>query len=40
MVQLVNDGSTCNEDRCGALGSIHLAVSKLNVQDHLIVIGG
>ena len=40
MVKIVNDGSTCNEDRCGALGSIQLAILKLNIQDHLIVIGG
>ena len=39
-VKVVNDGSTCNEERLGAVGCIELAVRHFEVQDHLIVIGG
>lgn len=39
-VKLVCDGSTCNEERLGAVGCIELAVRHFEVHDHLIVIGG
>ena len=39
-VKLVCDGSTCNEERIGAVGCIELAVRHFEVQDHLIVVGG
>lgn len=39
-VELLCDGTTCNEERQGAVGTIQLAVSRWDIQDHLIVIGG
>jgi len=39
-VKLLNDGSTCNDNRLGAVACIELAVSTFNITDDLIVIGG
>ncbi len=39
-VQLVCDGTNCNEERLGAVACIELAVRHFNIQDNLIVIGG
>ena len=39
-VKLISDGSTCNEERIGAVGCIDLAVRHFDVKDDLIVIGG
>lgn len=40
LVQLVSDGTSCNEERLGAVGCLHLAVQHFKISDHLIVIGG
>ena len=39
-VELVCDGTSCNEERLGAVACIELAVRHFNVQDSLVVIGG
>lgn len=39
-VWLVSDGSTCNEERQGAVGCINLAVQHFQMAEHLMVIGG
>ena len=39
-VKLVNDGSTCNDNRLGAVACIELAVSTFNITDDLLVIAG
>ena len=39
-VSLVCDGSTCNEERLGAVGCIGLSVEHFSIQDDLVVIGG
>ena len=39
-VKLLNDGSTCNDNRLGAVACIELAISTFNITDDLIVIGG
>jgi hypothetical protein len=40
-VILLNDGSTSNENRLGAIGSVHFAVSRANFgTGPLLVIGG
>ncbi|MEM3126633.1 MAG: nucleotidyltransferase family protein [Candidatus Woesearchaeota archaeon] len=39
-ITIVNDGTNSNEERLGAVGDIHFAVDKLNINDDLLVIGG
>ena len=39
-VQLVSDGTSCNEKRLGAVACIELAIRHFNIQDHTVVIGG
>ena len=39
-VRLVSDGTSCNEDRLGAVACIELAIRHFNIQDHTIIIGG
>ncbi len=39
-VVLVDDGSTCNENRLGAIADIHLVVRKQSIQDDFLVVGG
>ena len=39
-VELVSDGTSCNEDRLGAVACIQLAVKHFDIQDDLTVIGG
>ena len=39
-VQLVSDGTKCNEERLGAVACIGLAVRHFKINDDLIVIGG
>jgi glucose-1-phosphate thymidylyltransferase len=39
-IVLVDDGSTSNENRRGAIADIHLAVDKERIQDDLLVVGG
>ena len=40
LVSVVNDGTTSNEDRLGAIGDIYFAVKKKNISGDTIVIGG
>ncbi len=39
-VHLVNDGSTCNDDRLGAVACIELVIRECGIDDDLIVVGG
>lgn len=39
-ITLLDDGSTCNEDRLGAVKDIAFAIEKLNINDDLMVIAG
>lgn len=39
-ITVINDGTNSNEERLGAVGDIYFAVDKLNINDHLLVIGG
>ena len=39
-VHLVNDGTTSNEERLGAVACIELAIRQGGIQDDLVVIGG
>ena len=39
-VHIVSDGSTCNEERLGAVGCINLAVEHFRVTEDLMVIAG
>lgn len=39
-VCLVRDGSTCNDDRLGAVACIELAIRECHIDEDLIVIGG
>jgi glucose-1-phosphate thymidylyltransferase len=39
-VALVDDGSTSNDDRLGAIADIHLVVEKERIHDDLLVVGG
>lgn len=39
-ITILNDGSTCNDNRLGAVGDIHFAIQNKDIQDDVIVIGG
>lgn len=39
-ITIVNDGTMSNDDRLGAIGDMHFAVQKHNVDDDLLVIAG
>lgn len=39
-VEVVNDGTTSNEDRLGALGDVHFVIDKKNINDDIILIAG
>lgn len=39
-VQLVCEGSNCNEERLGAVACIQVAVAHFSIVEDLIVIGG
>uniref|UniRef100_A0A8C5QAU8 Nucleotidyl transferase domain-containing protein n=1 Tax=Leptobrachium leishanense TaxID=445787 RepID=A0A8C5QAU8_9ANUR len=39
-VILITDGTSSNEDRLGAVSCLQLAIEKLKVNDHVLVIGG
>ncbi len=39
-ITLINDGSTCNENRLGGVGDMHFAVNKLNIQEDVLIIAG
>ena len=39
-IQLVNDGTTSNDDRLGQIGDIHFVLEKHSVSDDLLVVAG
>lgn len=39
-VTIVNDHTTTNEDRLGAIGDIHYVIENMNIDDELLVIAG
>ncbi|KAM4698331.1 uncharacterized protein WCC33_013898 [Rhinophrynus dorsalis] len=39
-VTVITDGTSTNEERLGAVSCLQLAIDKLQVKDHVIVIGG
>lgn len=39
-VKIINDGTTSNEDRLGAIGDINFAIQKANINDDLLIISG
>src|SRR3989338_499413 len=39
-IEVVNDGSTSNEDRLGALGDVHHAIEAKNIEGDFMVIAG
>jgi glucose-1-phosphate thymidylyltransferase len=38
--KIINDGSTSDADKLGAIGDIHLVITRENVQDDLVVVAG
>ncbi len=38
--KIINDGSTSDADKLGAIGDIHLVITKENVKDDLVVVAG
>ncbi|XP_028661907.1 glucose-1-phosphate thymidylyltransferase [Erpetoichthys calabaricus] len=39
-VRVVSDGTTTDQGRLGAVGSLHFAISHFGIADHVLVIGG
>lgn len=39
-ITVVNDGTTTNENRLGAIGDIQFVIEQLNVQDDLVILAG
>ena len=39
-VEIINDGTSSNEDRLGALGDIHFAITSKEIDDDIIAIAG
>ena len=39
-VEIINDGTTSNEDRLGALGDIHYTINTKNIREDIIVVAG
>ncbi|XP_053327838.1 glucose-1-phosphate thymidylyltransferase-like [Spea bombifrons] len=39
-VTLINDGTSSNEERLGAVSCLQLAIDKFQINDHVLVIGG
>lgn len=39
-ITVLNDGTTSNEDRLGAIGDIKYTIDKMNIQDDLMIIAG
>ena len=39
-ITIISDGTTCKEERLGAVGDICFAISSLNLNDDLLIIGG
>lgn len=39
-IKIINDGTTSNEDRLGAVGDVNFVLEKENIQDEVMVIAG
>lgn len=39
-VEIINDGTSSNDDRLGALGDIHFAITNMEIDDDIIAIAG
>jgi glucose-1-phosphate thymidylyltransferase len=39
-VEVINDGTTCNEDRLGAIGDINFVIKTQNIRSDLLIVGG
>lgn len=39
-LKIINDGSNCNEERLGAVGDMHFAISSEKINDDVLIIGG
>ena len=39
-IEIINDGTTSNDDRLGALGDIHFIISNKKINDDLLVVAG
>jgi glucose-1-phosphate thymidylyltransferase len=39
-IQIINDGTTSNEDRLGAVGDIYFALKETGVDEEILVVGG
>ncbi|KAM8934552.1 uncharacterized protein RCH25_004976 [Pelodytes ibericus] len=39
-IRIINDGTSTNEGRLGAVSCLQLAIDKLKIDDHMLVIGG
>ena len=39
-IEIINDGTKSNDDKLGAIGDIHFAVSQKNVEEDVIVVAG
>lgn len=39
-LKIINDGTTCNDDRLGSIGDINFVIEKEKIDDDLIIIGG
>ena len=39
-IEIINDGTKSNEDRLGALGDVHFAITSKNIDNELIVVAG
>jgi len=39
-IEIINDGTTSNDDRLGALGDISYAINEKNIEDDMLVVAG
>src|SRR3989344_5414339 len=39
-IEIINDGTKSNEDRLGAIGDVHFAITSKNIDNELIVVAG
>ena len=39
-INIIDDGTTCNENRLGAVNDIQLVLNKLNIKDDLLILAG
>ena len=39
-IEILNDGTTSNDNRLGAIADLHLAVKKYNINEDIIVVAG